>query len=222
MRLGAVIFIIFLIASLSAVDSRDSYIYNVIWNMVLLDPNPRSIGDTLIFIIDYSEETTSYMEQTETETIVDSININYVGTHEHIYVIDESWVYSNSYNLMKCTIFEENSDNWAVIDFIFLPNTDIIEESIIISPLILNQNYPNPFNPETKINFSVMDNTEATFTIYNIRGEVVKSFREYSTGDHTIIWGGKDNKEKKVSSGIYLYELKSKNQREIRKMILTK
>jgi len=91
-------------------------------------------------------------------------------------------------------------------------NTD---ENLIPSVAILNQNYPNPFNPTTTISFTL--NTENTedieLVIYNLKGQRVKkleispeSFRE-KLGINEVVWNGKDENDKRVSSGVYLYQL---------------
>ena len=82
--------------------------------------------------------------------------------------------------------------------------------------------YPNPFNPTTTIKFNVKENDKATLIIANIKGQIVKSYPAYNTGEHTIIWNGDDNRGNKVSSGFYFYKLKSETTQQIRKMLLLK
>ena len=99
-----------------------------------------------------------------------------------------------------------------------------------ISPKIyLSQNYPNPFNPTTTIKFTV-ENTENTeLIIYNIKGQKVKQFsisNPLNAGQvfqSSIVWDGTDQNHNKVSSGVYLYGIKSDNfVNETKKMILLK
>jgi hypothetical protein len=91
-------------------------------------------------------------------------------------------------------------------------------------PLItrLNQNYPNPFNPTTTINYSLKENSKVSLNIYNIKGQKVKQLvnEMLESGNHTVIWNGKDNYGKFVSSGIYFYKLKTGNYEKVKKMIL--
>ena len=42
------------------------------------------------------------------------------------------------------------------------------------------------------------------------------------SGDHTVIWNGKDDNNKSVSSGIYFYKLKTDNHEQTKKMLLMK
>ncbi|NQV17824.1 MAG: T9SS type A sorting domain-containing protein [Armatimonadetes bacterium] len=95
-------------------------------------------------------------------------------------------------------------------------------------------NYPNPFNPETTIYFEFnTENTEGTeLIIYNLKGQEIRKysiFREqsqapYGAGNNqsSIVWDGKDEKNKSVSSGIYFYKIKSGYKSISRKMLLLK
>ena len=83
-------------------------------------------------------------------------------------------------------------------------------------------NYPNPFNPETTINFTVKKNDRASIDIFNIKGQLVKTYPEFKTGYHKLIWAGKNNNGRKVGSGIYFYRLKSKSISQVHKMLMLK
>jgi len=70
-------------------------------------------------------------------------------------------------------------------------------------------NYPNPFNPSTTIEFSIQDNSKVELSIYNIKGQKIKTITNgnLDAGKHSIIWNGIDDFEKQVSSGVYYYKL---------------
>ena len=100
-------------------------------------------------------------------------------------------------------------------------------EDEMISPdaTSLYQNYPNPFNPETTIRFTT-ENTEKNteIVIYNLKGQKVKTLvnEVLPAGQHSVVWDGKDDNNKPVSSGIYFYKLKSDNYEKTKKMLLMK
>ncbi len=89
----------------------------------------------------------------------------------------------------------------------------------------LYQNYPNPFSPRfnrgsTTISFNLATSLRyatprqaenAQVTIYNIKGQLIKTLIPM-TNDQCpmtkVVWDGKDDNGKFVSSGIYLYQLK--------------
>ena len=83
--------------------------------------------------------------------------------------------------------------------------------SIIPKTVLLYQNYPNPFNPETTIKFTTENTEDTKIEIYNIKGQKIKTFvigqSEMVNGKGTIVWNGKNNNGKPVSSGVYLYQL---------------
>ena len=89
----------------------------------------------------------------------------------------------------------------------------------------LFQNYPNPFNLETEIGFALPQRTQVTIEIYNIRGKLIRQLKQQSTmerGVHKIIWNGRDDTGIPVSSGFYLYRIKSGPFTDLRKMLLVK
>ena len=73
----------------------------------------------------------------------------------------------------------------------------------------LNQNYPNPFNPETQIEFLLKENAHVKLEIFDIRGKKVKTISNglKSAGYHTVVWNGMDDKDHRVSSGVYVYKI---------------
>ena len=91
----------------------------------------------------------------------------------------------------------------------------------IINELTLT-NFPNPFNPETNISFNLPVNIEnPIIEIFNIKGEKIRTINYQN--QMPIIWDGTDNHHNQVSSGIYLYRLKSDNfLSKVKKMTLLK
>jgi Secretion system C-terminal sorting domain/Vault protein inter-alpha-trypsin domain len=83
----------------------------------------------------------------------------------------------------------------------------------------LEQNYPNPFNPSTTIKYQLPKAGFVTLRIYDILGrEVVILVKEnQNAGRYSV-----DFNASKLSSGIYIYELKSPDFTSCKKMILTK
>ncbi|MCC7430437.1 carboxypeptidase regulatory-like domain-containing protein [bacterium] len=89
----------------------------------------------------------------------------------------------------------------------------------------LSQNYPNPFNPATQIEFTVPAKSNVKITVYNILGKQVKELvsQNFEAGNHKVIWNGTNDENKKVSSGIYFYQLKSSTGfSQVKRMVLIK
>ena len=76
-------------------------------------------------------------------------------------------------------------------------------------PFNIEQNYPNPFNPSTTIRFDLPVVSDVILTIYNTRGQKVKTFQyqNISSGYHSVTWNGTNDFGKKVGAGVYLYQL---------------
>jgi hypothetical protein len=88
----------------------------------------------------------------------------------------------------------------------------------------LQGNYPNPFNPETTIRFSVKEATPVTIEIYNTKGQLVKTLinEAKEAGNHSVVWNGKDNSGRSVSSGVYFYKMNAGKYSSTKKMIMMK
>jgi hypothetical protein len=88
----------------------------------------------------------------------------------------------------------------------------------------LKGNHPNPFNPSTSIEFSIQNYSKVNLSIYNIKGQKVKTLvnEVLPAGEHSVIWNGRDSNDKRVSSGVYFYKLKAGDFQKVRKMVLLK
>lgn len=89
---------------------------------------------------------------------------------------------------------------------------------------VLHHNYPNPFNPSTTLSYTLKQGCDVTLNIYNIKGQIVRSYHQgfQNQGLHEIVWNGKDESQKEMSSGVYFYQLQASNSSESKKMILIK
>ena len=96
----------------------------------------------------------------------------------------------------------------------------------IPKPYGLHQNYPNPFNPNTEISFMMKENSIGELSIFNIKSQKIKTIFTNSSisRDELIIsiWNGKDESGKEVSTGVYLYELKTNKEIYLKRMLLIK
>ncbi len=81
----------------------------------------------------------------------------------------------------------------------------------------LEQNYPNPFNPVTAIKFELPVSSNVEISIFSSIGEKVETLtnKYYKSGYYQLEW-----RTDKYSSGVYYYQLKTKDFVETKKMIL--
>jgi hypothetical protein len=83
----------------------------------------------------------------------------------------------------------------------------------------LGQNYPNPFNPTTRIQYSVPQDGNVSLKVYNLLGQEVADIFEgfHYAGNYSVVFNGS-----KLGSGVYLYQLKTNNFLQTRKLIVLK
>jgi hypothetical protein len=95
--------------------------------------------------------------------------------------------------------------------------------SEIPSGFKLEQNYPNPFNPETKIKYSVPENSSLTVKLYDVQGRELKILSQgYHTAGVYEISFNINEIGKSLPSGVYFYKLVSENFTLSKKMMITK
>jgi hypothetical protein len=95
----------------------------------------------------------------------------------------------------------------------------VSSENIVPTVYSLEQNYPNPFNPATTIKFSLPEVSDVKLTIYNTIGQRVDVIvnSRMDAGSYSINWDASN-----VASGLYFYELSTKNFTSVKKMMLLK
>ena len=83
----------------------------------------------------------------------------------------------------------------------------------------LSQNYPNPFNPTTKIKYSVPVDGSINISVYNVLGEkvaeVVSGF--HNAGSYQVTFDAG-----RFLSGMYIYEMQSRDFVSVKKMMILK
>jgi len=83
--------------------------------------------------------------------------------------------------------------------------------------------FPNPFNPSTSINFSLEQDDSYHISIFNPKGQQVKSYTGIGEkGLNHIVWNGEDDDGKPVASGLYLIRMHSGSYLGTQKAILLK
>jgi len=132
-------------------------------------------------------------------------------------------------NYRSCMIWNltgKNSNIKAGLDSIFAPDSGIEDDELIQIPkaFALHQNYPNPFNSSTTIKYDLPENSKVILKIYNILGQKTKELVNgyQKAGFESIVWDGKNDSGRRVSSGIYFYKLKTGEFSKTLKLVLIK
>lgn len=97
--------------------------------------------------------------------------------------------------------------------------TLVAENEDVPTEYKLAQNYPNPFNPATTISFQIPQRSQTTLKVYDMLGREVEKLveRQLTPGKYEIEFDASD-----LSSGMYIYVLRSGEKRFSKKMMLLK
>lgn len=89
----------------------------------------------------------------------------------------------------------------------------------IPTQFVLRQNYPNPFNPTTNIEYELPKSAFVHLNVYNILGEKIATLVNsvVGAGVHSVTFNPGN-----ISSGLYIYQLKTDGLTLSRKMLLMK
>ena len=84
--------------------------------------------------------------------------------------------------------------------------------------------YPNPFNPSTTINYELSKTAEVKIEIYNIRGQLVRSYAlgKKERGRYKLLWEGDDNNRRSCGTGMYFIRMQADKENFIKKVTLLK
>ncbi|MFQ6673614.1 MAG: S8 family peptidase [Fidelibacterota bacterium] len=118
--------------------------------------------------------------------------------------------------------FPDNSYGWGIIDIWAAINFSSFSGGPNPYPpsrFRLAQNYPNPFNVSTIIPFDVPVQSHVSLIVFNLLGQPIATLvdDEREIGRYSVQWNGS-----RFPSGLYLFQMKSGEFTESRKMILIK
>lgn len=88
----------------------------------------------------------------------------------------------------------------------------------------LKQNFPNPFSGSTTIGFEIKQSSKVSLLVMNSFGEVVKTLEnnQLLPGSYSYEWNGTNQNGSQVAAGMYLYQLRSGNSQQTRKLFYVK
>jgi hypothetical protein len=101
---------------------------------------------------------------------------------------------------------------------------DIADDDIPDAPHYFNnleQNYPNPFNGTTTIRYSVGKPCRVEIRLFNPAGQLVRTLeaRHRTAGNYEVVWNGRDEAGRTVTSGVYFARLDAGKFQQTRKVI---
>lgn len=123
-------------------------------------------------------------------------------------------------------IFKLGNAVLSSTDVIFSGDMNLQKVDLIFSKIpsefTVIGNFPNPFNPSTIIRYGLPQERQVKIIISDLLGKEVKSFlvSKKMPGYHSVVWNGKDNQDRSVSTGVYLYRIESEDFVQTKKMVL--
>lgn len=110
-----------------------------------------------------------------------------------------------------------------------LPLVSVDSNNFHASDISFTGNYPNPFNQNTIIKFNVNQKTKVEISVYNIKGQKVKTLCNelLEANNYELMWHGKNSSGLPVAKGVYFFQLKADPQaggcqKITRKILLTR
>jgi hypothetical protein len=198
----------------------DAYILNV-W---LNDPNdPRIIDlgigklmseNQLSTLIDADGSLTGTKLSITTEG--DAVNVTALSSDGKMWQ-KASWVTNN-----QATI-EVPDPTWSYkIEAVKLPGSALaLKNEALTTPATysLRQNYPNPFNPTTTIYYSIPQSGLVNLRVFDLQGRLVTTLvnEKKVAGEYQICFDATD-----LATGTYLYQIRSGNFCQTKKMLFIK
>ncbi|MDZ4122170.1 MAG: FlgD immunoglobulin-like domain containing protein, partial [Candidatus Cloacimonadaceae bacterium] len=84
--------------------------------------------------------------------------------------------------------------------------------------------YPNPFNPSATISFIAPKAGKMKLSIYNIKGQKVRSIHDgsISSGHHSFTWNGVNESGAMAGSGVYFVRIEMDGKSQTHKMVMVK
>jgi hypothetical protein len=125
------------------------------------------------------------------------------------------------YNLVDNVLaIPEFLDNEVI--FLDMGSTSVGSSKMVPKGYILGQNFPNPFNPLTTIQYSLSKSRLIKLDVFNSIGQHIRTLTNsyHAAGNYQIIWDGKNDSGKNMSSGIYLYGIMNGESNQMVKMHL--
>jgi hypothetical protein len=138
------------------------------------------------------------------------VNGNGTSTEVHNYsFVDSNPVTGISYYRLKQIDFDGSYEYSSIAEVVYGA----------IAVYSLEQNYPNPFNPTTKINYAIKEKGNVELKIFDLLGSEIATLvnEEKTPGNYEVFFDASN-----LSSGVYLYTIKSGSFVQTRKMLLMK
>lgn len=130
---------------------------------------------------------------------------------------------NGTYAYYVTNLYSDNHES-EPSDLVTLAITGVDDPIIPATITGLTGNFPNPFNPHTSIAFSVKDPTPVKITIYNLKGQKIRTLVDAAktNGQYKVTWDGRDDNGNAVSGGVYMYKMTAGDFHTVKRMLMLK
>jgi len=107
------------------------------------------------------------------------------------------------------SIVEAGVDDFSIVTYETI-STGVAGAAPSAERIVLHRNVPNPFNPTTTIRFEVpAPGRTVSLKIYDLTGREVRGLvdGEKVAGARSVVWDGRNDEGRAVTSGVYFYRL---------------
>ena len=149
-----------------------------------------------------------------------AIDISFMG-QDVFYTGDKETYFYNQENNLLCTetYSSDVKNNWELSSktwYYYGSGTSVAK--IENTNMTLGQNIPNPASNSARIDYSVVEAGQVTFTLYSINGQTLLQQTEYATeGNHQLELNTTD-----LANGMYFYSMDFNGKRIVKKMNVKK
>jgi hypothetical protein len=179
------------------------------FEIILYDPAyyPTPTGDGEI-IVQYLNE----QQQTDNTLGIENFSEN-VGIQ---------YFYNGTYDALAVPV----TDSFALKYTTYPPSWVGVEEQDKLSSIprttMFTGFHPNPFTRRTRISYQLATPGEVDLRVYDISGRLVRTLNQglCDPGYYTVMWDGKDDRGRVVSSGVYFVRFETEGCEKVEKAVL--
>jgi hypothetical protein len=132
--------------------------------------------------------------------------------------------YNSLNHQIKITV-NANGQTYAGANYFELFNgvsdVEYDEEEVIPDQYTIDV-YPNPFNGMTTIEFNIKPQEILEAQVFDVIGRLVKTFESFEYSAQKIMWNTNGNKTGELSSGVYFFIIRTKENLYSKKLLLLK
>jgi hypothetical protein len=146
-------------------------------------------------------------------------DVPYVKTESGLYVAEDPLSAVLHTGDVEYSLYIKDGEQWLLLA------SDTVALDLPRASARLYDAYPNPFNPQTAIVFDLPRPAELNLKIYDMSGRLVRVLVNGTmtqAGRRQVLWNGRDDSGREVSSGSYFVRMTCDGANDVRKVMLVR